>query len=153
VSADTGNKNNGSGTPIGAIVGGVIGGLAVVGLVIVAVVFLVLRSRKQQAAKREENGTGNEAAPHSPDMETAAVASHKMAAEPITEVEETATPLSATTAQGTHGTPDGTQYESAQRYENLLYPAAGSSIQASDADVQNKRLSELADDKTAELPA
>lgn len=123
-----------------------------VGLVIVAVVFLVLRSRKQQAAKREENGTGNEAAPLSPDMGTAAVASHKMAAEPITKVEETVTPLSGTTAQGTHASPDGTQYESAQRYENLLYPAAGSSIQASDADIQMKRLSELGDNKSAELP-
>lgn len=99
-----------------------------VGLVIVAVVFLVLRSRKQQAAKREENGTGNEAAPLSPDMGTAAVASHKMAAEPITKVEETVTPLSGTTAQGTHASPDGTQYDlpNGTRTCSILQPEAAS---------------------------
>ncbi|KAB5515542.1 hypothetical protein GE09DRAFT_579237 [Coniochaeta sp. 2T2.1] len=64
---DNNNNNSGGGsssTPVGAIVGGVIGGLAVIGLFVLCLVYLLLRYRRQKAARQLDthHGGADEAA-------------------------------------------------------------------------------------------
>jgi hypothetical protein len=111
------------------------------GVVAVAVIFLALRHQKKQAAKQEEAGRPTDPAhPFSsaaPDTTQATGASHKMVASP--------SPMAS------EPSPTNANYESAHQYQNFLYPQMDP-VQASDAAIQRKRMSELAGESKVELP-
>lgn len=153
------NNNSGSGTPVGAIVGGVIGGLAVVGIVILGVVFMVLRYRKAQALKLRkgggdgENGSGDEASPLSggvpgsppQDRHQPGGVFPSMAGK----MEDYGTPLTDTSQ---HSTPIvGYIASNEGQYATIpLYPE--DKLAVSNGAIDTKRLSELGDERRAELP-
>jgi hypothetical protein len=119
---------------VGAIVGGVIGGLAVIGLVVLGVVFMVLRYRKQQAAKKTNTGdeAGSGPKPGSPPV-------NRQGSLPV-KVEDCGTETtqhSTPPPQGTYPSP------TEEQYANLLYPDGKPG--------HTKRLSELGDDRRSEL--
>ncbi|KFX96149.1 hypothetical protein O988_05437 [Pseudogymnoascus sp. VKM F-3808] len=73
-SSSTSSTSNTKSTPVGAIVGGVIGGLALVGIFALAVIFFVIRSRRQRQGltpshQLPQNGFGNSGPTSLPPMQ------------------------------------------------------------------------------------
>lgn len=149
------NNNSGSNVPVGAIVGGVLGGIALMGIVAVAVIYLALQHQKKQEA-REEEAAVTTIPPHSfsspppPDMTQATDVSHKMVTSPSPMAPEPS-PVSGNFSQAPSDS-QVAQYESAHQYQNFLYPQVDPA-QASDAAIQRKRISELPGESRVELPS
>lgn len=143
-STSNNNSSGNSGTPVGAIVGGVIGGLAVIGIVILGVVFMLLRYRKQQAAKLNgQHGRGDEAAPLSgAGSSPTSPANHY--SPPAIKAEEYGTPMTqSSAAQGIYPTPTDSQYTT------LLHPEG--KLAKPDGAVNTKQITELGIDQRSEL--
>ncbi|OIW33043.1 hypothetical protein CONLIGDRAFT_676852 [Coniochaeta ligniaria NRRL 30616] len=143
-STSSNNNSGNSGTPVGAIVGGVIGGLAVIGIVVLGVVFMMLRYRKQQAAKLNgQRGRGDEAAPLSgAGSSPTSPANHY--GPPVIKAEEYGTPMTQNSSPpGIFPTPTGLQYTTLPHPEDKLA--------ASDGAVKTKQFSELGIDRRSEL--
>ncbi|KAB5516982.1 hypothetical protein GE09DRAFT_1231116 [Coniochaeta sp. 2T2.1] len=152
----TSNNNSGgggSGTPVGAIVGGVIGGLAVIGLFVLCLVYLLLRYRRQKAARQlnTHHGGADEAAPLSgPTSPTGGGYGA-----PVIKAEEYGgTPSSMTQSSSTaYATP-----ATVSPYTTLLHPGEeageGKSELGNDArtELPIDQRSELGVDRRAELP-
>lgn len=123
------------------------------GIVAVTVIFLTLRHQKKQAGREEEAARATTPvqpfSPPPPDMTQGTEGSHKMVTSPSPMAPEPS-PMSRNFSHAPHDS-QVAQYESAHQYQNFLYPQMDP-VQASDAAIQRKRMSELPGESRVELP-
>lgn len=133
-STPSGGSGSNGGAPVGAIVGGVIGGLAVIGIVVLGVVFMLLRYRRQKASRLNRGAVYS---PTSPVVKT-----EERGRGPVIKAEEYG-------ARMTRPLPSQYPTPSDEQYAALLFPEVEN---LADSDrFGDERIGELGVDRRGEL--